>query len=59
MNFNSIKVLWNKVYIITKILLFIENNKRELWMRTDIKIKDKIRIITEFVKRMRKMQEKY
>ena len=48
----------NKVHIATKVLPFIANYERELWMRADIRRKSKIKKVTEFVKRIRKIQEK-
>ena len=48
----------NKIYSATKVFLFITNYGRELRMGADIRRKDKVKKVTEFVKRMRKVQEK-
>ena len=50
-------VVNNKVYTITKILSFIANYGRELWMGTDIRRKGKVKKVTEFIERMRRVQE--
>ena len=47
----------NKVYSATKILPFMVNYERELKIGTDIRRKEKVEKATEFVERMRKMQE--
>ena len=47
----------NKVYSVTKVFLFIVNYSRELRMGVDIRRKEKIEKVTEFVKRMKKVQE--
>ena len=48
----------NKVYLITKISLFIVNYGRELRMGGDIRRKEKIEKAMEFAERMKKVQEK-
>ena len=50
-------VVNNKVYTITKILSFIANYGRELWMGTDIRRKGKVKKVIEFIERMRRVQE--
>ena len=47
----------NKVHSATKVLSFIANYRRELRMGTDIRKKGKIEKATEFVERMKKIQE--
>jgi len=47
----------NKVYSATKVSLFIVNYGRELWMEADIRRKGKVEKVTEFMERMRKVQE--
>jgi len=47
----------NKVYSATKISLFITNYGRELRMGTDIRKKGKVEKVTEFVKKMKRVQE--
>ena len=47
----------NKVHSVIKISPFIENYSRELRMEADIRRKEKIEKATEFVERMRKVQE--
>ena len=47
-----------QIYSVTKISLFITNYKRELRMGADIRRKEKVEKITEFVERMKKVQEK-
>ena len=42
----------------TKVLLFIANYGRELRKRADIKRKEKVEKVTEFVKRIKKVQNK-
>jgi len=51
-------VVNNKVHLATKVSLFITNYGRELRMEMDIRILEKVEKATEFVKRMRKVQEK-
>jgi len=50
-------VVNNKVHSATKISPFMENYGRELRMGADIRRKEKVEKATEFVKRMRKVQE--
>jgi len=45
----------NKVYSATKVSLFIANYSRELRMRANIRRKEKIEKVTEFVERMKKL----
>ena len=47
----------NKIYSTTKISLFMVNYSRELKMEADIRGKGKVEKITEFAKRMNKVQE--
>jgi len=47
----------NKTYSATKISLFITNYGKELRMRADIRRKEKMEKVTEFVERMKKVQE--
>jgi len=47
----------NKVYLATKISLFMANYRRELRIGADIRKKRKVEKTTEYVKRMKKMQE--
>ena len=47
----------NKIYITTKVSLFIANYRRELRMGADIRRKGKLEKTIEFVKRIRKVQE--
>jgi len=48
----------NKVYSVTKVLPFIINYRRELRIETNIRRKEKVKKVTEFVERMKKVQEK-
>ena len=48
----------NETYLTTKMFLFIINYGRKLRMRADIKKKGKVEKATEFVERMKKVQEK-
>ena len=48
----------NKIYSATKVSLFIENYRRELRIRADIRRKGKVKKITEFAEKMKKVQEK-
>jgi len=48
----------NKFYIATKISPFITNFRREVQIEMEFRRKKKMEIATEFVERMRKMQEK-
>jgi len=47
----------NKVHIATKVLPFMANYSRELQMGADIRRKGKVEKATEFVERIRKVQE--
>ena len=47
----------NKVHLATKISLFIANYRRELRMGADIKKKEKVEKATEFVEKIKKVQE--
>jgi len=51
-------VINNKVHSATKISPFIANYGREMRMGTDIRKKGKVGKATEFVERMKKVQEK-
>ena len=48
----------NKVHSTTKISLFMANYGRELRMGVDIRKKGKVEKATEFVERLKKVQEK-
>jgi len=50
-------VVNNKVHIATKVLPFMANYSRELQMGADIRRKGKVEKATEFVERIRKVQE--
>ena len=50
-------VINNKVYLVTKVSLFMAYYGRELRMGTDIRRKGKVEKVTEFVKRMKQMQK--
>ena len=47
----------NKVHLATKVSLFMANYSRELRMGADIRKEEKVEKATEFVKRMKKVQE--
>jgi len=47
----------NKILSATKMSLFMVNYGRELRMGTDIRKKGKVEKVTEFVERMKKVQE--
>ena len=47
----------NKVHLATKVLPFIANYRKELRIEIDIRKKEKIKKVTEFAERMRKVQE--
>ena len=47
----------NKVHTTTKVLSFIENYGRELWMGADIRRKEKIEKAIKFAERIKKVQE--
>ena len=48
----------NKIYIVTKVLLFMANYGRELRMGGDIRKKGKVESAIEFIERMKKVHEK-
>ena len=48
----------NKIYSATKVSLFMENYRRELRIRADIRRKGKVEKMTEFAEKMKKVQEK-
>jgi len=48
----------NKFYTATKISPFIANYEREVQIEMEFRRKEKMEIATEFVERMRKIQEK-
>ena len=48
----------NKVYIATKVLPFMANYGRDLRMGEDIRKKEKMEKVTEFVKKMKRVQKK-
>ena len=50
-------VVNNKVHSATKVSLFMTNYRRELRMGANIRKKGKIEKVTEFVERMRRVQE--
>ena len=45
----------NKVYLTTKVFLFMANYSRKLRMETDIKRKEKVEKVIEFVERTKKV----
>jgi len=47
----------NKIHLATRVLPFIANYERELWMGADIRRKGKVEKAKEFVERMRRVQE--
>ena len=47
----------NKIYLATKVSLFMANYGRELRIGTDIRRKGKVEKVMEFVKRMKKIYE--
>ena len=47
----------NKVHLATKMSLFMTNYGRELRMEEDVRKREKIEKVTEFVKKMKKIQE--
>jgi len=51
-------VINGKTHLVTKVLLFIANYEGELRMEVDIRKKGKIEKVMEFVKRMKRIQEK-
>ena len=48
----------NKIYIVTKVLLFMANYGRELRMGGDIRKKGKVESAIEFIERTKKVHEK-
>ena len=48
----------NKVHMTTKVSPFMANYGRELRMGSDIRKREKVEKVTEFVERMKKVQEK-
>ena len=48
----------NKVHTVTKVSSFMTNYGKELRMGGDIRRKGKVESVTEFVERMKKVQEK-
>ena len=51
-------VVNNKIHPVIKVFLFMANYGRELRIGTDIKRKEKLKGVTEFAERMKKVQEK-
>ena len=47
----------NKIYLTTKVSLFIENYRREMRMGVDLRRKGKMKKVMEFTERMRKVQK--
>ena len=45
----------NKTYLATKVSLFMTNYERELRVEVDIRRKEKVEKVTEFVERMKKV----
>ena len=50
-------VVNSKVHLVTKVFLFIANYRRELRMGVDIKKKEKMKNITEFSEKMKRIQK--
>ena len=48
----------NKVHIATKVLPFMANYGRDLRMGEDIRKKEKMKKVTEFVEKMKRVQKK-
>ena len=48
----------NKAYMATKVLPFMANYGRELRIGKDIRKREKVKSVTEFVERMKKVYEK-
>ena len=48
----------NKTYLVTKMSLFMENYGREMRIGVNIRKKRKVEKATEFVKKIKKVQEK-
>ena len=47
----------NKIYLATKVSLFIMNYRREMRIGVDIRRKEKVEKVMEFVEKMKKIQE--
>ena len=47
----------NEVYVVTKVLPFMTNYRRELRIGEDIRRKKKVEKATEFVKRIKRVQK--
>jgi len=47
----------NKTYLATKVSLFIMNYRREMRIGVDIKRKEKVEKVMEFVEKIKKIQE--
>ena len=47
----------NKIYLATKVFMFIVNYKRELKMGIDIRRKEKVEKAMEFTERIKKVQK--
>ena len=47
----------NKIYLATKVSLFIMNYRREMRIGVDIRRKEKVEKVMEFVEKMKKTQE--
>jgi len=47
----------NKTHLITKVSPFMANYRKKLRMGVDLRKKEKMEKVTEFAKRMRKVQE--
>ena len=48
----------NKIYLATKVFMFIVNYKRELKMGIDIRMKEKVEKAMEFAERIKKVYKK-
>ena len=48
-------VINNKIYLVTKVFLFIVNYRRELKMGIDIRRKEKVEKAMEFAERIKKV----
>ena len=47
----------NKIYLVTKVFLFIVDYERKLKVEVDIRRKEKVEKATEFVERIKRVQE--
>ena len=47
----------NKIHLVTKVLHFMANYRRELRIGVNIRRKEKVEKATEFVEKMKKIQE--